>query len=175
MRINTFTATNGHDEILHGAAVPKLWRAISIRVAKQPRDVTIMQKLGAPAMPRVWSAVTQLSTAICSTVVISSNTTRCTAWFSCLVYIHATGARNAIQDVMWCDLKKLQWDQRINTLGTIKICWFWSNMTLTTRRIKCTDSVIGKTVLKINTYLVTTLHDGFGVCRRARISEKNDY
>ena len=42
-------------------------------------------------------------------------------------------------------------------------------------KIKCTDNVIGSTVLKITTYLVTSLHDGIGVFRRASIIEKSDY
>jgi len=47
MRRNTpFTARNGQDEILHGAAAAMSRRAISIRVAKQPCDVTCMQKIG---------------------------------------------------------------------------------------------------------------------------------
>lgn len=47
MRIITpFTARNGQDEILHGAVAALLRRAIRIRVAKQPCDVTFMQKIG---------------------------------------------------------------------------------------------------------------------------------
>ena len=66
MRINTsFTATNGQDN--HGAAATTPCRAISIRVAKQPCDVTFMQKIGSTSNgARVvgCDAITELPSAV---------------------------------------------------------------------------------------------------------------
>lgn len=92
--------------------------AINIRVAKQPCDVTFMQKIGSTSnAARVvgWNAIIELPSAVKSWLIptLPVKGRDSVLWCTSMQQGHEAWSR------MWCNVKKLQRDQRINTLETI--------------------------------------------------------